>query len=62
MTIVAFFLSALLCLSCLAIALTQTGLFQIIATMISSASFGLFMSIMIYWIVKAIVAIYHNRR
>ena len=62
MTIVAFFLSALLCLSCLSIALTQTGLFQIIATIISSASFGLFMPIMAYWIVKAIVAIYHKYR
>lgn len=62
MMIVAFFLSALLCLFCLAIAITQTGLFQIIATIISSASFGLFMSILIYWIVKAIMAIYHKRR
>lgn len=62
MTIVSFFLSALLCLSCLSIALTQTGLFQIIATIISSASFGLFMSILTYWIVKAIIAIYHKYR
>lgn len=62
MTIVSFFLSALLCLSCLSIALTQTGLFQIIAAIISSASFGLFMSILIYWIIKAFIAIYHNRR
>lgn len=62
MTIVSFFLSALLCLSCLSIALTQTGLFQIIATIISSASFGLFMSIMTYWIVKAIMEIYHKYR
>ena len=62
MTIVSFFLSALLCLCCLSIALTQTGLLQIIAIIISSASFGLFMSIMIYWMVKAIVAIYHKYR
>lgn len=62
MTIVSFFLSALLCLSCLSIALTQTGLFKIIATIISSASFGLFMSILIYWIVKALIAIYHKYR
>ena len=62
MTIVSFFLSALLCLSCLSIALTQTGLFQIIATIISSASFGLFMSILIYWIIKAFIAIYHKYR
>ena len=62
MTIVSFFLSALLCLSCLSIALTQTGLLQIIATILSYASFGLFMSILIYWMVKAIVAIYHKYR
>lgn len=64
MTIVAFFLSALLCLCCLSIMLTQQGAFQIVATMLFGCSFGLCMGILIHWIIVAIKALldYYKRR
>lgn len=54
MTIVSFFLSALLCLSCLSIMLTQQGAFQIVALVLMSCSFGLCMGILTNWIIVAI--------
>lgn len=54
MTIVSFFLSALLCLSCLSIMLTQQGALQIVALVLMSCSFGLCMGILTNWIIVAI--------
>ena len=64
MTIVSFFLSALLCLSCLSIFLTQQGTFQIVALVLMSCSFGLCIIILTYWIMVAIKALldYCNHR
>lgn len=64
MTIVSFFLSALLCLSCLSIMLTQQGALQIVALVIMSCSFGLCMSILTHWIIVAIETLvdYYKRR
>ena len=54
MTIVSFFLSALLCLSCLSIMLTQQGELQIVALVLMSCSFGLCIVILTHWIMVAI--------
>ena len=64
MTIVSFFLSALLCLSCLSIFLTQQGTFQIVALVLMSCSFGLCMGILTNWIMVAIETLvdYYKRR
>lgn len=64
MTIVSFFLSALLCLSCLSIMLTQQGALQIVALVLMSCSFGLCMSILTNWIIVAIETLvdYYKRR
>ena len=64
MTIVSFFLSALLCLCCLSIMLTQQGALQIVALVLMSCSFGLFIGILTYWIMVAIKALrdYYNHR
>lgn len=64
MTIVSFFLSALLCLSCLSIMLTQQGAFQIVATVLFGCSFGLCIGILTHWIMVAIETLvdYYKRR
>lgn len=64
MTIVSFFLSALLCLCCLSIMLTQQGALQIVALVLMSCSFGLCMGILTHWIMVAIKALldYYNHR
>lgn len=64
MTIVSFFLSALLCLSCLSIMLTQQGALQIVALVLMSCSFGLCMGILTNWIIVAIETLvdYYKRR
>ena len=64
MTIVSFFLSALLCLSCLSIMLTQQGALQIVALVLMSCSFGLFIGILTHWIMVAIETLvdYYKRR
>ena len=64
MTIVSFFLSALLCLCCLSIMLTQQGAFQIVALVLMSCSFGLCIGILTHWIMIAIKALldYYNHR
>ena len=64
MTIVSFFLSALLCLCCLSIMLTQQGDFQIVALVLMSCSFGLCMGILTHWIIVAIKALldYYKHR
>lgn len=64
MTIVAFLLSALLCLCCLSIMLTQQGAFQIVATVLFGCSFGLCVGILTHWIIVAIKALldYYKRR
>lgn len=64
MTIVSFFLSALLCLCCLSIMLTQQGVFQIVAFVLMSCSFGLCIGILTHWIMVAIKALldYYNHR
>ena len=54
MTIVSFFLSALLCLCCLSIMLTQHGELQIVALVLMSCSFGLCIGILTHWIMVAI--------
>lgn len=54
MTIVSFLLSALLCLCCLSIMLTQQGAFQIVALVLMSCSFGLCMGILTHWIIASI--------
>lgn len=64
MTIVSFFLSALLCLCCLSIMLTQQGAFQIVALVLMSCSFGLCIGILTHWIMVAIKSLldYYNHR
>ena len=64
MTIVSFFLSALLCLSCLSIMLTQQGELQIVALVLMSCSFGLCIRILTHWIMVAIETLvdYYKRR
>lgn len=64
MTIVSFFLSALLCLCCLSIMLTQQGALQIVALVLMSCSFGLCIGILTHWIMVAIKALldYYNHR
>ena len=64
MTIVSFFLSALLCLCCLSIMLTQQGELQIVALVLMSCSFVLCMGILTNWIMVAIKALldYYKRR
>lgn len=64
MTIVSFFLSALLCLCCLSIMLTQQGALQIVALVLMSCSFGICMGILIHWIIVSIKALrdYYKRR
>lgn len=64
MTIVSFFLSALLCLCCLSIMLTQQGALQIVAFVLMSCSFGLCIGILAHWIMFAIKALldYYNHR
>ena len=64
MTIVSFFLSALLCLCCLSIMFTQQGELQIVALVLMSCSFGLCMGILTHWIMVAIKALldYYNHR
>lgn len=64
MTIVSFFLSALLCLCCLSIMLTQRGALQIVALVLMSCSFGLCMGILTHWIMVSIKALldYYKRR
>lgn len=64
MTIVSFFLSALLCLSCLSIMLTQQGAFQIVALVLMSSSFGICLGIFTHWIMVAIETLvdYYKRR
>lgn len=64
MTIVSFFLSALLCLCCLSIMLTQHGAFQIVALVLMSCSFGLCVGILTHWIMVSIKALldYYKRR
>lgn len=64
MTIVSFFLSALLCLCCLSIMLTQQGAFQIVATVLFGCSSWLCTGILAYWIIVAIKALrdYYKRR
>lgn len=64
MTIVSFFLSALLCLSCLLIMLTQRGELQIVALVLMSCSFGLCIGILAHWIIVAIETLvdYYKRR
>ena len=64
MTIVSFFLSALLCLCCLSIMLTQQGALQIVALVLMSCSFGLCIGILTHWIMVAIKALldYCKRR
>lgn len=62
MTIVSFFLSALLCLCCLSITLTQLGALRIVAIVIGTLSLALCVAILIYWIVESIEALCHKRR
>lgn len=64
MTIVSFFLSALLCLCCLSIMLTQQGELQIVALVLMSCSFVLCMGILTHWIMVSIKALidYYKRR
>lgn len=64
MTIVSFFLSALLCLSCLSIMLTQQGALQIVALVLMSCSFWLCIGILTHWIMVAIKSLidYYNHR
>lgn len=64
MEIVVFFLSALLCLSCLSIFLTQQGALQMVALVLMSGSCGLCMGILTHWIMVAIETLvdYHKRR
>lgn len=64
MTIVSFFLSALLCLCCLSIMLTQQGAFQIVALVLMSCSFWICIGILTHWIIVAIKAFldYYNHR
>jgi hypothetical protein len=64
MTIVSFFLSALLCLSCLSITLTQQGALQIVALVLMSCSFWLCIGILTHWIMVAIETLvdYYKRR
>lgn len=64
MTIVSFFLSALLCLCCLSIMLTQQGALQIVALVLMSCSFGLCIGILTHWIMVAIKSLldYYNHR
>lgn len=64
MTIVSFFLSALLCLCCLSVMLTQQGAFQIVALVLMSCSFGLCMGILTHWIMVSIKSLidYYKRR
>ena len=64
MTIVSFFLSALLCLCCLSIMLTQQGALQIVATVLFSCSFWFCMGILTHWIMVSIKALidYYKRR
>lgn len=64
MTIVAFFLSALLCLSCLSIMLTQQGALQIVAFVLMSGSLWLCVGILTHWIMVAIETLvdYYKRR
>ena len=64
MTIVSFFLSALLCLCCLSIMLTQQGELQIVALVLMSCSFGLCIGILTHWIMVAIETLvdYYKRR
>ena len=64
MTICSFFLSALLCLCCLSIMLTQQGALQIVALVLMSCSFGLCTGILIHWIIVSIKALrdYYNHR
>ena len=64
MIIVSFFLSALLCLSCLSIMLTQQGELQIVALVLMSCSFGLCIVILTHWIMVAIETLvdYYKRR
>ena len=64
MTIVSFFLSALLCLCCLSITLTQQGDFQIVSLVLMSCSFWLCMGILTHWIIVSIKALldYYKHR
>ena len=64
MTIVSFFLAALLCLCCLSIMLTQQGAFQIVALVLMGCSFGLCIGILTHWIIVAIETLvdYYKRR
>lgn len=64
MTIISFFLSALLCLCCLSIMLTQQGTLQIVALVLMSCSFGLCIGILTHWIMVAIKALcdYYKHR